>query len=208
MSKLKYYTTPSYIPTVTTLNNMINAGVIPPCVAVFVFHCARGQECSCHIPFTEFLHSELVPWIRQHYRITDDPSEVVIVGMSLSGLAASFAAFRHSDTFGNVLSQSGWFGWKRDEEEEYEWLPRQFAQSPGAPLHFYLDVGLLETFIRFGTGPSLLLSNRHFRTVLQAKDYSVHYNEFNGGHDGINWRGTLSDGLIALMGGRRQNQTA
>jgi enterochelin esterase family protein len=198
-----YYTTTSYIPTVIILNNMIQAGVIPPIIAAFVFHRARGQECSCNIPFTDFLHAELIPWLRRHYRVTSDPARTVIAGMSLSGLGAAFAAFRYPDTFGNVLSQSGWFGWKPDEEEEYEWLPRQFAQCPRMPLKFYLDVGLLETFIRFETGPSLLLSNRHMRTVLQAKGYSVHYKEFNGGHDGINWRGTLSDGLIALLGRNR-----
>jgi len=36
--------------------------------------------------------------------------------------------------------------------------------------------------------------------VLLAKGYEVHYQEFNGGHDGLSWRGTLADGLLLLMG--------
>ena len=38
------------------------------------------------------------------------------------------------------------------------------------------------------------------RDVLLAKGYEVHYQQFNSGHDYLNWRGTLADGLIALVG--------
>ena len=36
--------------------------------------------------------------------------------------------------------------------------------------------------------------------LLLAKGYEVHYQQFNSGHDYLNWRGTLADGLIALVG--------
>jgi enterochelin esterase-like enzyme len=39
-----------------------------------------------------------------------------------------------------------------------------------------------------------------FRDVLPAKGYSVHYSEFTGDHDPVNWRGSFADGLIALSG--------
>jgi enterochelin esterase family protein len=38
------------------------------------------------------------------------------------------------------------------------------------------------------------------RDVLRVKGYEVHFQEFAGGHDYLSWRGTLADGLIALMG--------
>jgi hypothetical protein len=30
--------------------------------------------------------------------------------------------------------------------------------------------------------------------------YTLHYAEYNGGHDYICWQGTLADGLLALVG--------
>jgi enterochelin esterase family protein len=36
--------------------------------------------------------------------------------------------------------------------------------------------------------------------ALRAKHYKVHYTEFSGGHDYINWQGMLAEGLMALLG--------
>ena len=86
--------------------------------------------------------------------------------------------------------------WSEKDEEEGEWLARQYAQNEKLPLRFYLDVGVLEK-----TDPTqLFIANRHFRTVLQAKGYPVYYKEFLGGHDFVCWRGSIADGLIYLLG--------
>ena len=54
-----------------------------------------------------------------------------------------------------------------------------------------------------GATGSILESNRHMRDVLRAKGYAVDYHEFASGHDYLNWRGTLADGLVQLLGKRR-----
>jgi enterochelin esterase family protein len=118
-------------------------------------------------------------------------------GSSYGGLAAAFAGLHYPDTFGNILSQSGSFWWKPEVDHEDEWLPRQFVASPPLPLRFYLDVGLLEA----APMPyDNVVANRHMRNILLAKGYAVHYAEFSGGHDYLCWRGTLADGLLALLG--------
>ncbi|MFC2164077.1 hypothetical protein ACFLT2_03660 [Acidobacteriota bacterium] len=53
-----------------------------------------------------------------------------------------------------------------------------------------------------GVIPNMVMTNRHLWDVLLAKNYWVHYQEFNGGHEYLNWRGTLADGLIALLGSK------
>jgi len=50
----------------------------------------------------------------------------------------------------------------------------------------------------------MVVVNRHVRNILRLKGYQVHYAEFSGGHDYICWRGTLADGLIALIGTRKE----
>jgi len=78
------------------------------------------------------------------------------------------------------------------------WLAKQFIQSPKLPLKFYLDAGVFEASL--GGFIGILDASRHMRDVLLAKGYEVHYQEFIGGHDYLSWRGTLADGLIALIG--------
>ncbi|MBM4461019.1 MAG: hypothetical protein FJ011_25190 [Chloroflexi bacterium] len=86
----------------------------------------------------------------------------------LGGLAAAYAGLQRPDLFGNVLSQSGSFWWKSEGDAEAEWLSRQFAARPRAPLRFYLEIGLLEDLPSTADAPGMLTVNRHLRTVLLA----------------------------------------
>lgn len=188
----------------TTLDNMLAARAIAPTVAVLVDALdlpTRGRELRCAAPFTTFLTQELLPWVHQRYRVTDDPARTVVGGISAAGRAAALAVLRHPERFGNVLSQSGWVAPSGAQmgiaggDHEPEWLARQFAAGPRLPLRFYLHAGVFE-----GDLPA---ANRHLRTVLQARGYEVHYPEFVGAHSWACWRGTLADGLLALLGDRR-----
>jgi enterochelin esterase family protein len=167
------------------------------------------RELPCNQLYADFLARELVPWMQQSFGIPADREMTLTAGSSYGGLAATFAAFAHPETFGRVLSQSGSFWWKPSfsmedangaaaDREEWEWLAQQFAERERLPVRFYLDVGTLETSGPPG-GPSQVIVNRHMRNVLRARGYEVHYTEFAGGHDYACWRGTLADGLIALF---------
>jgi enterochelin esterase-like enzyme len=191
------------IPTVTILDDLIAAGSIPPLVAVIVGHpddTTRNFELACHAPFADFLARELLSWVRERYRVTDDPAQTIVAGMSYGGMTAVYAGLRHPERFGLVLSQSGSFYWKPEEDGEHEWLARQFAANPLLWLRFYLAAGLYETPNSTGVRPSLLLSNRHLRDVLRAKGYPLTYLEFNGHHDYVWQPFTLADGLKTLIG--------
>ncbi len=210
---------------VTTLNNLIAASRIPPTVAVFVENVSRRRlvDLVASPEFADFMAKELVPWIRSHYNVTKDAKQTVITGYSAGGLASAYVALRHPEVFGNVLSQSGAFWWSfehnggvcgsrcpdsggtggensKDATTEGNFMVKQFLASPKLPLRFYLAVGTFE-LDRDGGGGGILESTRHLRDVLLAKGYQVHYQQFVGGHDGLSWRGTLADGLIALLGG-------
>ena len=104
-----------------------------------------------------------------------------------------YAALHHPEIFGNVLSQSGSFFDRTDLPIGDEWVYRRVAHSKRLPLKFYLDVGRFEPLFS-------VTSTRTMRNVLEAKDYPLTYAEFSGGHDYSWWRGTMSDGLVALLG--------
>jgi enterochelin esterase family protein len=182
---------PNGINIPTILDNMIADGVIRPLVAVLIANPDRWNELSCNPDFADYIAEKVVPWVRQRYRVASGPEKSIITGASLGGLAAVYTAMRHPETFGNVLSQSGAFWWKPDEDNEPEWLTRQLASGNTLQLRFYIEIGLLENRL-------MLQCNRHLRDVLQAKGYSVKYSEYNGGHTTICWRGSFSDGLVAL----------
>ena len=202
----------SAVPTPTILDNLIAASRISPTVAVFVDNpdqATRTKELTPNPDFPEFLVSELLPWVHARYNVTTDPRLTVVAGSSFGGLAATYAALRHPESFGNVLCQSGDFSWAPDHihvmgrladaTTETGWLAKEFIKSAKLPIRFHLDAGTFEVD-QVGTGGNVLETSRHMRDVLLAKGYEVYYRQFVGDHDYLSWRGTLADGLIELIG--------
>jgi enterochelin esterase family protein len=201
----------SLVPTPVILDNLIAAGRIPPTVAVLLSNPSqetRNRELPPNPQFADFLAEELIPWVRSRYRVTNDPQRTVVGGSSFGGIAAMYAGFRHPKVFGNVLCQSGSFWWAPDftfgdPSNETNWLAREYVKSPKLPLRFWMDAGLFEVDAS-GSGGAILETSRHMRDVLLAKGYDVSYHQYASGHDYLNWRGTLADGLIALIGSRAE----
>ncbi|MCB0032393.1 MAG: prolyl oligopeptidase family serine peptidase, partial [Anaerolineales bacterium] len=189
------------------LDNLLAEGAIQPLTAVMVDNPSRTwqeamtireQELSCHAPFADFLAQELLTWLRQTRGFTASPAQTLVAGGSIGGLAAAFVAMQYPDIFGSVLAMSGSFWWRPDGDEEWEWLTRQFARRPFAPLRFYLEVGLLESSPSPTGFPGQLLASRHLRDVLQARGHDVIYEENMHGHDASTWPEVFGTGLRAL----------
>jgi len=182
-------------PLAPMLDALIAQGKLPPLVAILpeaLDFETRVREMACHPPFVQFISGELLPWAAATWNITHAPECTIIAGQSLGGLTAAFAGLRAPQRFGNVLSQSGSFWWANGSEFDVdgEWLAQQYARMPKRALRFYIEVGLQEWV--------LLPPTRHLRNVLEAKGYDITYNEFNGGHDEVCFRGSIADGLLAL----------
>ncbi|MEP7339103.1 MAG: alpha/beta hydrolase-fold protein [Acidobacteriota bacterium] len=196
---------PFIIPLGVILDNLIAKEKIPPTIAVMISSGAtRMRDLACSPKFADFLAKDLVPNLRSRFRISADPKHVAVSGVSLGGLMAAYSAMRHPEVIGNVLSQSGsyWYyeGLKENSPQsafvESGWLAQQYSTLPKLPLKFYLEVGKLEQ----GFPINMVLENRRMRDTLVARGYPVTYSEYSGGHDMICWRGSLADGLIALLG--------
>jgi enterochelin esterase family protein len=195
------YTTDIPLPTI--LDNLLAADKIQPTVAVMIDNEeARLGDLANHQAFADFMSKDLLPWVREKYRgVTTDADKTILCGYSAGGLAAAYVAWKHSDLFGNVLSQSGAF-WRGNEggTDELEWLTHQFQSSPKLKLRFYLEVGALETGKTAG-GPIFIEANQRLHRVLEAKGYDVRYLEVAGArHETTHWRAQIADGIIYLSG--------
>jgi len=192
----------TYTDTPAILDNLLHEGLIPCVVALLVGNAEgqRGVELPPNERFAAFLVGELVPWAQDALGVSPPAARTVIAGSSYGGLAAAWLGYRHPEVFGKVLAQSGSFWWSPPDDPEPEWLTRRYASTERLPLAFYLDIGLMESRTRNPLVPTMLTVNRHLRDVLVAKGYTVRYREFNGGHEHLNWRGTLPEGLVDLLG--------
>jgi enterochelin esterase family protein len=192
----------------TTLENLIADGSIPPLVALGVNagkkdgQTQRNDEFTCNPKYMAFVDEELLPRFTSEYNVSSDPDQRVIAGASFGGLFAAYFAFNHPDVVSHVLSQSGSYHWGRDEDEiGYEWLIREFAFGEKKPISIYMEVGKLEGEYgwRDPGFPHQILSHRHFKTVLEMRDYDVTYNEYGGGHEMRSWRGGIAEGLAHIF---------
>ncbi|MGW6458952.1 alpha/beta hydrolase-fold protein [Streptomyces sp. NPDC055078] len=198
------------------LDNLIEAGAIPPTVAVFVRNkdaMSRMTEMCCNPDLVRQYGDELLPWMRSAYGAGADPARTVVAGVSYGGLGSTWLAHSRPELFGSVLALSGSYWWGMKEflgdgngpysmgpDDEPGWLTRQLAAEPPRPLRFWIGAGTLETQPLPG-GITMLSTSRHLRDVLIAKGYDIGYDEFPGGHEEAGWRRTFADGLRFLLGG-------
>jgi enterochelin esterase family protein len=184
-------------------DTLVHHGRAPGFVAALVHNptrLSRISEYPCNPDFPRFLADELLPQLRTRFPLVDD-RRAVLGGYSYGGLAACWSGYRRPDAFGDVLSLSASLWWGSPPE----WLTRRYERAARKPLRFWLEVGTLEV------GPlgipddavTMLSVSRHLRDVLSERGYRVGYRERTGGHDFVNWRQGLAEGLSELLGPQR-----
>jgi enterochelin esterase family protein len=207
-----------------TWNNLIAARKIKPMVVVMVDNLPgrRLFDLVANAAFGGFMAKELVPWVRSHYNVSHKPSETVIGGASAGGFGATYLGLAHPEVFGKVLSMSGAFWWSpehnggicagacaapdgkpavsdRSVATEPNWMAQLALKQPSSHTVFYLSTGTFE-FDAAGSAGGILEETRHLRDILRAKNQRVVFHQFVGGHDDLNWRGAMADGLQSLLG--------
>lgn len=180
------------------LDNLIADHKIPPLVAAFVDNQGtRNRDLPGSKDHALFVTTELIPRMRTEWKAGLTPETTIATGSSFGGLASLFIGFHHNDVVGNVVSNSaalqynGMIDGDIPPWAEANALIDLYGKSPKLPLDIYLDAGRFEADLRD--------QNRHLRDVLLAKGYPVTYAEYSGGHDYWMWRGTIADGLIAVL---------
>ncbi len=185
------------LPIFAALDAATASGQLPPAHWLFIDSLdgtQRGRELADPRPFWEALQGELLPQVAARLPVTSDPRRRVVVGQSLGGLAALYAALHWPRRFGCVVSQSGSLHWPSGAAAEAaRELEQQLRGGLGAAagLRIFQEVGRWEG--------ELVAANGRVRQLLAAAGHQLHYRQFNGGHDRLCWRGGLLDGVAAVL---------
>ena len=153
---------------------------------------ARHRDFVCSADYADFLANDVADSIRRDGH--PDVSEFVLVGLSLSGLAAAHAATRFPHRFPAAVCQSPSFWWERVRfADELPPAPRPGGQE------FWVSVGNRETETGVTHSPSAMLQEisqiagcTAAVEALRGGGYHVSYREYEGGHDPACWREDLA----------------
>lgn len=177
---------------------------VPPSLAVFVAandSASRHADFVCDPAYARFLSDDVLPFVRA--RMKSGPVRVVLVGLSLSGLAVAHAAVL-TKRFDAVVCQSPSCWW---EHERFSDSLPPAAENPPA---LWISVGDLETESGVSHPPSGLYQGTSQResctraaAALVNVGYHVRYREFHGGHDPACWREDLAMALPWTTSQRR-----
>ncbi|WP_099706044.1 MULTISPECIES: enterochelin esterase [unclassified Erwinia] len=152
----------------------------------------RSQELPCNASFWLALQQELLPQVAAIAPFSDLPSRTLVAGQSFGGLAALFAGLHWPERFGCVLSQSGSYWWPQRDGQQPGRLIQQLEQGELQPrgLRIWLEAGIRE--------PVIFHANQQLLRQLQRLQQPVFWQEVDGGHDALCWRGGLTAGLMQL----------
>lgn len=148
---------------------------------------ARFLEYNCSDATLGFL-DRIQKSAREHLDLLEDATLTGVLGASMGGLMALYAALRAPAYVGRALSQSGSFGPPAPDFESVIYEVARHAQARPA---IWMDVGRYE---------ALLESNRNMHGVLVERGHNVTLREFHGGHNYVSWRNDVWRGLEALYG--------
>lgn len=166
----------------------------------------RGSRAAA---YTDFVLTELLPYIQKHYRVSPDPTQVAIAGFSLGGLSAFDIGFHHPSRFSRVGVFSGSFWWRMKKftsaynDDTDRIMHNLIRESTGQPaVKFWLQTGTNdETSDRNNNGVIDSIDDTlDIIRELEKKGYTqpadIRYVEVDGGeHNQRTWSAVMPDFL-------------
>ena len=181
---------------VAVVRELQRGGEVPPVTSVFVSNdgaAARHEDFTCRADYATFVAQDVWRWVKER-----NPSvrDLILAGLSLSGLAAAFISTRFPGRFDATICQSPSFWW--DEGR----FGKELGRTDCAGGRFWICVGDQETDVNVSHPPSGLFQEL---TQIQGCDAGcdalrrsgceVSYRTYAGGHDPRCWREDL---MLAL----------
>ncbi len=203
------------------INALVGAGEIEPVVVAAVpasaerldeygtagqlDHAGRGRHAK---GLQELLAGEVLPWVREHYRVSTEAARTGLFGASLGGLCAFDTAWRRPQVFGFAGIFSGSLWWRTDNSSVAAQQASRIAHrsvrdaSARPPLRLWFQAGTRdEAADRDGNGViDAIQDTTELLDELVAKGFvrggSVVYHEVDGGeHHASTWARALPEFL-------------
>lgn len=178
------------------LDALIRERSIPPVLAVFISPLDRDAEYRPNDQYVSWLADELAPAAVVEYAIDPAPGRHGLMGASLGGLIAAYAAILRPEVFRLIGAQSPAFRIIRGGMGRL----LDSHTAPWPDMRFHVDGGTFEETLH---ASEFLPSIRRSVQALRGKGCAVQYTEVNEGHNWTNWRGRLPDLLTWLFGPAR-----
>jgi enterochelin esterase family protein len=169
----------------TILDNCIEKGRIRPLIVAFVDprtdireskSSHRMDDYTMSPSYVRFLTEELRPFLLKRYSVTESPEYTGIMGASLGGLVATYAAFQRPDVFGFSAAQSPSYWWKRDSL--FTLLPDKRPRGK-----FYIDAGTIRDAAE---------QPARMADALEKRGYPVMFLQVPESHNWGNWRARIA----------------
>ncbi len=183
----QYLTPHIHVPTV--FDNLIHRGEMPVTIGLFVNPGDSGpgtpiyggvdnrsfEYDSLGDQYARFLIEELLPELKQHYQIVDDPAGRAICGISSGGICAFTVAWERPDAFAKVVSHCGSFTNIRGGHN-YPSLVRKTAPKN---IRVFLQGGSNDLNVVFGNWS---IANQDMAAALAYAGYDYQFVFGEGGH--------------------------
>jgi len=178
------------------MDNLIHSKAIPPMIGLFI---DPGHKKDALPPkpgwqprpenrsfeydtlsdqYARFLIDEMIPEVAKKYKLTDDPNQRAICGISSGGICAWTVAWERPDMFRKVLSHVGSFTNIRGGHN-YAALIRKTEPKP---IRVFLQDGSGDLDNEHGNWP---LANQQMAKSLAFAKYDYRFEFGEGGHNGI-----------------------
>ncbi|MFM7162187.1 MAG: alpha/beta hydrolase [Planctomycetaceae bacterium] len=177
--------------TTIVLDNLIHQGAIPVTIAVFINPgqipaTAEGQKPRANRSFeydtlsdqyARFLLEELLPEVGREFKLTTNPADRVIGGISSGAICAFTVAWERPEAFGKVLSHVGSYTNIRGGHV----YPSLIRKTERKPVRIFLQEGSNDLDNLHGSWP---LANQEMAAAFKFAGYDYRFEYGDGGHNG------------------------
>lgn len=173
-----------------------------------VFPGNHDTECvdGNHGKYETFVSQDVVSWIRENLRVSDDPQAWSTFGYSAGGWCSSMFTVRHPEIWGNSINMAGYFA--PDYSKGQEWVT---ADPAGYDLSKVVEKNSPDVNIWFFTGgedtPAIKAVEKFKETVKDPTGLAINTSQ-TGGHrvplwtaqieTSLKWLGQVSPYFAAL----------